>query len=119
MKTKKLLVEIKLPSWKAGKQFLLPNFNKASDSFLNIKNSKNVSFGMVVYIGVEVSSEEILNRYLDNNSLEYENESYITIIDDYLNQINNFKIGNVLSVKYDNSNLILKKEYERISEKLK
>lgn len=118
-KIKKLLIEIKMPSGKVGKDFLIPNFRKSNNDFINIRTGRAVSRGVIVYIGVEITSEEILIKYLKNNSLEYEKEKCLNILNDYLSKVNQFKIGNVLSIGYDSGKLKLRKKFERVSYKSK
>ncbi len=68
--TKKLPVPIQLPSGKIKREFLIPFLRgENSSGFMGIKTGKRYSHGTLVYTGVSVSAEQILDRFLEKNQI--------------------------------------------------
>ena len=86
-----------------------------SPTFLCIKTGKAYTDGMIAYLGVAVSSEEILERAA---SLPEGIRAHLSLqsLDDYLIQIQEFKIGDVVCLrKRDDGELRLEHSLGKVS----
>lgn len=83
-----------------GSDFLIPS--PKSENFtgvIGIKTGKHHDSGMVAYLCKAVTSVEIISRIGENSSLDASSIS-VAFIDAYLEALQQFKVGNVLSVTY-------------------
>jgi hypothetical protein len=98
--TKKFPVGINPRTRKPSQRaFLVPaSPDGQSPSFLCIETGKPVSDGMIAYVGIAVSSEEILEEATRLPAMLRAHLS-VQLLDDYLLQIHDFKIGDVVCVK--------------------
>lgn len=84
----------------SGKDFLVPCPSAAEASgFIGIQSGKRHSSGILVFLGVSVTAQDIRSRAAqlptwDLSALTDER------LDAYLSALDKFKIGNVLSVSY-------------------
>ncbi len=67
---------------------------------MGIKTAKRFPKGMLVYVESSVSAEEILDRFLEQNAVSAERQHCLEILEGYLKELQTFKIGNVLSIRY-------------------
>lgn len=93
-------------------EHLVPCLTKEKPVFIGIKSGKEYDKGCISYLGVKVSSDDILKKL---KLPKGEAIKARPILDEYLKQINQFKIGNVVSVSWgqDTQELELIKEAER------
>jgi len=99
--TKKLPDAILLPSGKIKRERLIPFFDPTNRSgFLGLKTGKRHRHGIMVYLGVPITAEDILNRYLEFHDLPKSRRDCIAVLDAYVRALQSFKIGNVLSIDY-------------------
>jgi hypothetical protein len=111
--TKKFPVSLKqngLPSSRS--EFVIPFLEKPiQNEFIGLKSGKGYKMGAISYIGVEIDSNEILSKL---QITPKELDSARQIINDFMLQLQNFKIGNVISIEYnEDGSFILKKESSR------
>jgi hypothetical protein len=100
--TKKLPVAInpRTGQARAGKDFLIP-FPAASETsgFVGIQSGKRYASGALVYLGMGVTSADILKRAEQSLGSDISLPSGKQL-DAYLAALADFKIGNVLSISY-------------------
>ena len=101
MSTKKTLVPIDLqrPDKKI-KGFLYPNIDLGIiNSFIEINKGKEWEAGMVVYTGKEVTKNDIFAKIVDSGK-KIESVNYLlNSLEEYLNQVSLFKIGDIVILK--------------------
>jgi hypothetical protein len=92
----------KLPVTGKGRgNFLIPQLLSAKKSgFINIKTGKRTEFGFMSYIDVPVTAEDILTRFCERNELPTRREVALRLLESYVAALQEFKIGNVLSIDY-------------------
>lgn len=124
MKTKKMLVpfDIKQPRKKIN-GFLCPNFDKEEiNSFLEIDTNKEWNVGRIAFIGMEISKNDVFARIVDSGKKIKSVDGLLNTIEDYIEQISNFKIGDVVGIKsLENGKfelIKLKKPPRRVNRKL-
>jgi hypothetical protein len=90
----------------------VPCLTKDKPVFVGIKTGKEYPTGCISYLGRDVSADDILTK-LDLPSGEAKRAR--PILNQYLTQLQDFKIGNVLSLSWSGmlKKLELKKEAER------
>jgi hypothetical protein len=82
------------------KGFLYPNVEANQiDSFLEIKTEKEWRVGMVVYIGMEISENDVFAEIVDSGKKIESVEHLLHNIEEYLRQVNKFKIGDIIGIK--------------------
>jgi hypothetical protein len=114
--TKKLPAPANLKSGNIASDYLIPNLHDlSSDKFIRLKNEKKERYGAMVFLGKPISSKNILDRYRENNELKIDEEKSLKILDEYLTLLQNFRIGNILSISCkEEGYLILEKIKERL-----
>ena len=93
-------------------EHLIPCLDREKPMFVGIKTGKQYDKGCISYIGVSVSSDDIMAKLkLPNNEIINARK----MLDEYLMQLKKFKIGNVVSVSWSEPNmeLSLRKEEDR------
>ena len=122
IKTKKLIVPFDLDNPnKRYKGFLYPNIlEKETTSFLQIDKDKKWKTGMVVFIGKEVTKNDLFAKIIDSGKKIESVSNLLDTLDNFLGQINNFKIGNIVGIKdsFDGFELTKLKKPPRINTKL-
>jgi len=111
--TKKLPVSIgKSGEPTKGSEFIIPSLSThAKNVFIGLKSGKEYELGCISYIGKEIDEENVISK-LEKEPLNLKDSK--RIINEYLEQLQNYKIGNVVSIQYnDNGSFILKKEANR------
>jgi hypothetical protein len=93
-------------------EFLVPAFGKPeNDVFIGLGSGRERKKGAIAYIGMEVDTDEVLSK-IKNQPDDPEKARWA--IAEYLRQLRNFKIGNVVSISYhEDGSFVLKKEVER------
>ncbi len=114
MNTKKLPVPIELRSGRVKREFLIPfMWGENSSGFMGIETAKRYPHGTLVYVGVPVSAEEVIDRLLEKNRLLRDRSECVPIIEQFLGELQKYKIGNVLSISYSKAGeFSIKKEME-------
>lgn len=78
--------------------FVIPNFKE--NGFLDIKNGRKYSHGRVVYTGLSVNSEMIIDKIKKYNSINIEDGSiFEERLDIFLKEVKNFKIGDIVEFR--------------------
>jgi hypothetical protein len=83
------------------KEFLIPDLNQFSDNFIGIETSKPCQYGLVVYTGVELTTNIVIEKLIQNKVIQQTNIEIENILFDYLQFIKSCKISDVLEIKYD------------------
>lgn len=82
------------------KGFLYPNVDtKPIASFLEIGTSRQWEAGMVVFVGREISKDDVFAKIVDSGKTISSVRELLDIIQEFLGQVNNFKIGDVIGIK--------------------
>ena len=87
MITKKMIAAIK-----KSDGFLIPNF-ETGKGFLSIKNGKEFNIGLVVYTGVGLDGNSIIEKINEYDTIKYSWIKNSDIFDRYLIEIKNLKIS--------------------------
>jgi hypothetical protein len=90
-------------------EHLVPCLTGEKPVFVGVKTGKEYGTGAISYLGRDVSTDDILTK-LDLPPAEV--GCARPILDEYLNQLQDFKIGNVLSLSWEGTPkaLVLRKE---------
>lgn len=117
-KTKKLPVSLSYGDFKTTEnEFLIPflqNNERKLKGFMGIKSGNRFPFGALSFVGKPVSASNILNKlaFLKQDSSDL--ERYEQYLQEYLEKLQNFKIGNILEIQYmPNGGIMLTKLAER------
>jgi len=105
-KTKKMPVSTSLGEYKTrAKEFLIPN--PCNDgSLIGIKSGKRHLFGVISYIGVEISTQDIINKVKANKIDILDVPGYIQILDKYIDEIYKYRISNIIECRLDGNDKI-------------
>lgn len=118
IKTRKILCPIDLNApHKDFKDFLLVNNNSESVRLMGIKNGKEFETG-VVTLTSEITESDIFARFIDNSNEKIESvDTLLNSIIFYLEEVNKYKIGNIIALKDSNNEFgfELEKIRDRIS----
>ncbi|WP_299326229.1 hypothetical protein [uncultured Maribacter sp.] len=88
-------------SEKGSSEFVIPDIIEEKDRFIGIESGKIYESGLICYTGVELSVDKVIEKILENRSLNFiQKRRAKKVIDLYLKQIKTFKISN--SVKLGN-----------------
>lgn len=93
-------------------EFLVPKFFKTDRNvFVGLKSGKETPLGAISFIGVEIDAQEVLSKLkIPPPDLK----QALRLLENYLTQLQKFKIGNIISIVYEtNGGFYLKKEAER------
>jgi hypothetical protein len=82
------------------KEFLIPDLNQFSDNFIGIETGKACQYGLVVYTGVELTTNIVIEKLMQNKVIQLTNIEIENILFDYLQFIKSCKISDVLEIKY-------------------
>ena len=111
--TKKFPVSFKQNSPSSSRaEFVIPILeNPLKNEFIGLKSGQNHEMGAISFIGVEIDSNEVLSK-LKVTPKNPERARHI--IEDFMMQLQNFKIGNVISIVYnEDGSFLLRKEFSR------
>lgn len=102
----------------SGKEFLIPFIDIVKEGFQGISSGKPSKYGLIVYIGIEINSEEVFKRLVSSGRKIDDVKSVLVTIDKYLSQIAQYKIGTVVSIDYkDDGSFEVVKEANRPPQK--
>lgn len=100
MTTKKLLVAFDTSNPNAtSSDFLMPVVDEGSPQFIGVKSCKPADLGMMVYIGRDVTTNDLFAKLVDTGMKVASVDRTIKGIEAYLRMLQDYKIGNILSVK--------------------
>lgn len=83
-------------------EFLIPDFFNSS-GFLGLESGKIYKFGLVVYIGKDINENDVFAKLMDSGQKIPDVKKTLSRIAIYLGELKKFKIGNVLSIAFDES----------------
>jgi hypothetical protein len=90
---------IKGESEKGSSEFVIPDIIEEKDRFIGIESGKIYESGLICYTGVELSVDTVIEKILENRSLNFiQKRRAKKVIDLYLKQIKTFKISNSVKV---------------------
>lgn len=76
---------------------------------MEIKTGKEWFYGYVVYVGIELSKNEVYAKIVDSGKKIASVEFLLDSLDDYLKQLNECKIGEIVRIKSTNNGFKLTK----------
>jgi len=100
IKTRKILspIDLSVPN-KDFKDFLFVNNNTDSARFMGIRKGKEFETG-VVTLTSEITESDVFSRFIDNSNEKIESvDSLLKSIVFYLEEVNKYKIGNIIAIK--------------------
>ena len=102
IKTKKMPVCISFGNFKTSKdEFLIPFVQKELENgFMGIKSGGIFHYGVLSYLGIEISSTDIINKILNSGIKILNTETLNIVLEDYINKLQSFKIGNIIEIEY-------------------
>jgi hypothetical protein len=101
MKTRKLLAPLDLtkPNIK-NTGFLYPNItSEQMNFFVELNSDKKWEFGMVVFIGSEISTNDVFAKIVNSGKKINSVSILLSHIEEYLRQVNLYKIGDIVGIK--------------------
>ncbi len=111
--TKKLPVAIRLPSGRTGRNFLVPRFSpEPVTGFVDINTGKVHAHRMLVYLGVPISAQDILDRFSESLPLPAGKLECLELLDQYVKALQSFKLGNIISIEYSKAGEFLIKKVQ-------
>ena len=96
--TRKLLVGYDVSgagAWKGD--FLAPVFDQTT-VFIGLRSRRIFTTGQMVFIGKVVTVSDIFSRLVDSGSKILDVEKTVTTVGHYLEELQHFKIGNVVEI---------------------
>jgi hypothetical protein len=104
MSTKKLLVAYDQSKPNAGKgDFLAVVFEGATPLFFGLKSGRTCREGRMVFIGKEISEKDVFTKLVDSCRKIESVDQTLKTLTAYVQQMENFKIGNVVAITPKNS----------------
>jgi hypothetical protein len=79
-------------------EFLIPNLNEPSNTFIGIESGKICQYGLVVYTGVDLDSNLVIERMIGNKILKVVDSQIAPSIEELLIFIKNCKVGDIIEV---------------------
>nr|WP_319396640.1 hypothetical protein [uncultured Desulfobacter sp.] len=116
MKTKKMPVSVTYGSFKSkSKEFIIPFIGEERDGFRGIKSGKSSQYGLITFIGKEITSNDVFAKLVDSGQKIDNVDAVLTAITEFLEQLQQFKVGNVIGISYsdDGEGFNLVKEANR------
>jgi hypothetical protein len=113
MKTKKFPVSITFKDSVASKEeFIVPFIEEGKKGFCGIKTGKECKYGVVSYIGKEIDVNDVFAKLVDSGQRIIDVDRMLSCLTKYLEELQNFKIGNVISISYllEGKDFLLKRE---------
>lgn len=106
-KTKKMPISISYGEVKTrASEFLVPN--PCNDgSLIGIKSGKEYLYGTISFIGVEISTTDIIDKMITNGVSVGDVNEYKYKLNKYIDEIYKYKISNIISGGLDEGNNII------------
>ncbi len=100
MITKKILIAFDFDDSNSKlSDFLIPVFEEGSPKFFGLKSCKSVDFGMMVYIGRDVTPNDLFAKLVGTGRKIENVDKIMQNIEEYLRMLQNYKIGNILAIE--------------------
>lgn len=105
MKTKKSVYSYSFGDYKSTKKdFLIPYPDNAVDGFfLGLTSGKQQKYGLVVMTGRDLSKDDLMGKLIQSGRKIIDVTYTLELLNHYLILLKEFKIGNVIEVKYNSS----------------
>jgi len=105
MTTKKLLVAFdeSKPDGGAG-DFLAVVYEQGTPHFLGLRTKRLWRSGRMVYIGKEITANDLFAKLVDTGRKIESVEQTLRVLENYIQSLQEFRIGNLLSVEADVAN---------------
>jgi hypothetical protein len=101
MATKKFLLSVSYGSSKARrKEFVIPYLKKDRDEFYGLDSGKCSKYAMIVFTGVEMTKDLVFSKLVDKGHKVSDAKETLALIDTYIKNIEQYKIGNILRIQY-------------------
>lgn len=102
MKTKKLLVAFdeSKPDGGAG-DFLAVVYEQGTPHLLGLRTNRFWRSGRMVYIGKEITANDLLAKLINTGRNIESVERALSVLEDYVQQLQDFRIGNLLGMEPD------------------
>src|SRR5215470_15705289 len=99
MLTRKLLVAFdpRNPE-KQSNDFLIVAIEGKGPTLIGVSSNKSATAGLVVYTGTEIGANDLFKRIVDRGRRIDDVEQTLRILERYVRQLQEFRIGNILSV---------------------
>lgn len=100
--TKKLLVSFdpKKPEARSS-DFLVVVVEGAEAKLIGIKSKRPVESGLMIYLGKEITANDLFRKLVDTGQRFEDAEQTLQILEDYIYQLQPFRIGSVIGVEGD------------------
>lgn len=83
-------------------EFLIPDIFENRPRLIGLQSGKAYEFGMIVYTGVNLDGIKIIDKLTKHRVInEEQKEKYIDVLNQYLHQIKEIKIGKVVRLMDD------------------
>jgi len=106
MKTKKFPISITYANFKAkSDEFLIPFIEKGKKGFRGLKSGQTVEYGLIAYIGKEINEKDVFAKLVDSGQRINDVDATLKMISRYIENVQMFKIGNIISIKYSDDGL--------------
>ncbi len=105
MSTKKLLVAF--DSSNSGHQsgdFLIVVLEGTEPRLIGVKSKRPAASGLMVYVGKNINANDLFKKLVDTGRRIEDVEQALRILENYVQQLQDFRIGNILSVEATASN---------------
>lgn len=101
MKTKKMPVSITFKDFNTKlEEFVIPFAGKEKKGFRGLNSGNASKYGMITFIGKKISANDIFAKLVDSGQKIDDVDATLSIISQYLEELQQFKVGNVISVSY-------------------
>lgn len=102
MTTKKLLVAFdpKKPDQRAS-DFLVVVLDDTQPKLLGVRSKKPAVSGLMVYLGKEITANDLFAKLVDTGRKIESVEQTLCALENYIQKLQEFRIGNLLSVEAD------------------
>jgi len=115
--TRKVLVPIDIENpTKKINDFLYPDPIENGFVLRRIKNGKEWKFGMVILTS-EINENDIFKKIVDSGKKIPSVDKLLNSLKDYVSQLPNFKIGNILRLTENETKIDFVIEYQRLTKK--
>src|SRR5215813_13648343 len=86
---------------KAGRGHLAPKLGVESGrGFLCLPGFRPVEFGMIGFLGVPITTIDVLERWVESGTLPISEADAVLAVDGYLRQIQAFRVGAIVEITY-------------------
>jgi hypothetical protein len=110
--TRKLPVPFDIAKRRVGRGHLVPDVTASSGGgFRRLPGLIRVQYGLIAHVGAPITAHDVLHR-LEEESAAPDAGRVGELMDQYLQQLQEFKIGNVIEISYGPGGFILTKVAE-------